>query len=202
MPYTKLEILTEIFDIEDIKSKMSRNIKVSPALLLEVLARDGYKLSRDLGVTDNSVSKLVKKLWPDKKRSTLKVCNYLFHKYGYKYCSSCSFIYSQEHFSSNKSRIDGLSAYCKQCQAVAELPFAAAKTAKYRASKIQRTPVWLSTDEVKQIDSFYKNCPEGYQVDHILPLQGELISGLHVLSNLQYLPIKENLSKNNKYTPT
>lgn len=68
--------------------------------------------------------------------------------------------------------------------------------AKRRASKIQRTPVWSETKEIKE---FYANCPEGYQVDHIIPLQGKLVSGLHVLGNLQYLTINENCSKGNQY---
>lgn len=70
-----------------------------------------------------------------------------------------------------------------------------AKTAKYRASKIQRTPLWSETEAIKQ---FYLNCPKGMVVDHIIPLQGTEVSGLHVLENLQYLTPKENASKGNK----
>jgi hypothetical protein len=71
-----------------------------------------------------------------------------------------------------------------------------AKNALARAEKIQRCPAWA---DKKAIEDFYKNCPEGYHVDHIIPLKGKNVSGLHVLENLQYLSAKENMSKSNKF---
>lgn len=59
-----------------------------------------------------------------------------------------------------------------------------------------RLPKWA---DVKAIREFYMNKPKGYEVDHIIPLSGKLVSGLHVLENLQYLTIAENRSKNNKF---
>ena len=49
------------------------------------------------------------------------------------------------------------------------------------------------------IRKFYKECPEGMVVDHIIPLQGKRVSGLHVIWNLQYLTPAQNMSKGNKY---
>ena len=51
----------------------------------------------------------------------------------------------------------------------------------------------------QEISQFYQNCPAGHHVDHIVPLTHPLVSGLHVLANLQYLPAKENCSKRNKF---
>ena len=53
--------------------------------------------------------------------------------------------------------------------------------------------------EIKEI---YKNCPEGYHVDHIHPLNNPDICGLHVPWNLQYLPAEQNVKKNNSFDGT
>ena len=70
------------------------------------------------------------------------------------------------------------------------------KNANERAARLQRLPAWANKTAIKE---FYLNCPEGFQVDHIIPLRGKTVSGLHILENLQYLPAKENLSKGNKF---
>jgi hypothetical protein len=48
------------------------------------------------------------------------------------------------------------------------------------------------------IFDFYSNCPDSVAVDHIIPLCGKLVSGLHVSWNLQYLTKSENSKKHNK----
>ena len=72
-----------------------------------------------------------------------------------------------------------------------------AKSNMEKAARLQRIPSWANLDAIKE---FYLNRPEGYHVDHIVPLRGKEVSGLHVLENLQYLLAKENLSKSNKHT--
>ena len=71
-----------------------------------------------------------------------------------------------------------------------------AHAAKTRAKRLKRTPKWADLEAIKK---FYNNCPKGYHVDHIIPLQGVNVSGFHVLNNLQYLTAAENWSKGNKY---
>ena len=55
-------------------------------------------------------------------------------------------------------------------------------------------------NDKKEIAEFYRNCPKGFHVDHIIPLNGKNVSGLHTIGNLQYLLATENLHKNNKFT--
>lgn len=81
-----------------------------------------------------------------------------------------------------------------------------ASYAKRRAAKLQRTPKWLSTQDLKVIKAFYsiaqmlsKVNNEEWHVDHKIPLQGVFVSGLHVPSNLQLLRGIENETKRNEY---
>jgi hypothetical protein len=76
--------------------------------------------------------------------------------------------------------------------------------AKRHAAKMRRTPAWLNAGHWLEIESVYKYCSVlrniglDYQVDHIVPLQGKSVSGLHAPWNLQVLTASENASKGNR----
>lgn len=74
-----------------------------------------------------------------------------------------------------------------------------AKTRKYQASKLSATPSWLSKEQIAQMVEIYVTCPKGYEVDHIVPLQGKNVKGLHVPWNLRHLSMRPNRQKSNKY---
>lgn len=82
----------------------------------------------------------------------------------------------------------------------------AAIAAKYRSAKFQATPKWLTENQNLTTKEIYIHAAElteesgiEHFVDHILPLQGENISGLHVFWNLQILTQSENNQKFNKF---
>lgn len=63
------------------------------------------------------------------------------------------------------------------------------------------TAATLKIKSSKPILDFYRKCPPGMHVDHVIPLKSDVVCGLHVLCNLQYLSPFDNVSKNNKFTP-
>jgi hypothetical protein len=70
----------------------------------------------------------------------------------------------------------------------------------------QRTPKWISKEERWLIKEIYelaalrtKMFGFAWHVDHIIPLQGDVVSGLHVPINLQVIPGVENIRKRNSF---
>ena len=77
---------------------------------------------------------------------------------------------------------------------------------KRHAAKLQRTPTWLTEFDLLKIKCLYqlaamrnRESDQKWHVDHIIPLQGEFVSGLHVPSNLRVIPAVENNRKYNRY---
>ena len=78
-------------------------------------------------------------------------------------------------------------------------------TRKRQALKLSATPTWLTEQHLNEILMFYELAKEisilteePYEVDHIIPLQGENACGLHVPWNLQILSRSENRKKSNR----
>lgn len=108
--------------------------------------------------------------------------------YKNKKCSSCSVSFKP------------LSSVAKRCADCAKIHKAKQKRESkciYKRRVRIATPLWEDKNAIKE---FYKNCPDGFHVDHIIPLRGKNVTGLHTLSNLQYLPKEENMRKSNIYS--
>lgn len=136
----------------------------------------------------------------------------------HKYCSGCTTIKHLLDFSKDKSNSSlGVSSICKVCRNATQkgqyqkyydshqksyaIHYAEIKARQqlYKGERSLRVPSWYDKQKTA-IETFYNKCPEGWHVDHIIPLKGNLVSGLHVLENLQYLSAEDNLQKGNKFT--
>lgn len=76
----------------------------------------------------------------------------------------------------------------------------AAAAARYRRTV---RPAWASAGAIRAVyDEARRLTREtgvAHHVDHIIPLRGEFVSGLHVAENLRAIPAAENLRKRNRY---
>lgn len=84
-------------------------------------------------------------------------------------------------------------------------PRKAALQAKRKSVILQRTPKWdadahLIVAKYQVAAMLSRETGEQHHVDHIIPLQGKYVSGLHVFSNLRVIPGSDNVKKSNKYT--
>jgi hypothetical protein len=74
-----------------------------------------------------------------------------------------------------------------------------AYVAAYRASKLRATPPWANLAAIEQI--YVTARLLGLEVDHIVPLRGKGVCGLHVEANLRMIPLPVNRTKSNKRWP-
>jgi len=83
------------------------------------------------------------------------------------------------------------------------LTSSSAWSARYRATKLNATPAWADLEKIQQIYTLCKQISEAtgvlHHVDHIVPLQGKQVCGLHVESNLRIISATENISKSNNF---
>lgn len=78
-------------------------------------------------------------------------------------------------------------AYCRYYEEV--------KESRRRKSR----PKWITK---KQMIEIYDQCPEGYQIDHIIPISNKNVCGLDVPWNIQFLTPEENNFKRNSFDGT
>ena len=79
-------------------------------------------------------------------------------------------------------------------------------SSQYRARKLNATPPWITAEDLQRIAEIYEQAKTiteqtgiEHHVDHIIPLKGKSISGLHIPENLQILTKEDNLKKSNQW---
>ena len=156
------------------------------------------------GVAKETITRFYRVAFPD--RDPIKdksVVIWLLAKWDLKFCTECNEVLPYEEYSKNTTSNNGLQTYCKSCtigfrrEAYLKNSGTEIYNNSLRKADIQKRA--YSWGDKKAIIEFYNNTPEGCHVDHIIPIHGRLVSGLHVIHNLQYLTKEENLSKNNRF---
>lgn len=152
------------------------------------------RVALNLGIGEQTVNRILKEHFRPifgKLNGGNQTWSYILLKsIEYKRCRTCNKIKAYSKFGYDKHCSDGRHKKCKYCRSFDN-------SSLYERRKL-RIPAWHSLEK-NAIAEFYDNCPDGCHVDHIIPLQGEFVSGLHTLANLQYLPAAENLKKGNTF---
>lgn len=226
---TNKEIITEIIEDLDLVWPVSKAAKVTKEKLIECWSeyRKGPdSVFYNIASLSRAYTKIFKNIRKENIPEPWKA--YILRKSSYKYCIGCKKLIKLSNFNINSNVSSNKTILCKICNndkcsiyhennkeeihsrhkkyAIDKKELFSSKSAKYRAAKLQRTPKWLTDEDdwmFKEIYSLAKLREEltgaKWHVDHIIPLQGELVCGLHVPINLQVITATENLNKSNKY---
>jgi hypothetical protein len=180
-------------------------------------------------IPPESIAKKYKRMFNEPSKPISVSYNIWFlHCFGYKRCCECLSIKLLDSFYYSSNRWDFKNKTCSNCDKnnisayrSANLEKIAlrrkqynsenqdkrnANRAKYRATKLQATPTWLNKQQLEKLLFFYSEAKRleretgiKYHVDHIVPLQGSNVCGLHVPWNLQVIPAEDNIRKHNKW---
>lgn len=216
-----LDTLIELHSLNSIKlSKYSFTINELILALLELDSMHSVALALDIEEDrlESIVRRKLKPCFPNKDRNE-RWASHLLSTLDLRKCPKCNYIKHISGYYPDPTRYNGVTVYCCECEKIKNAQYRITnaeniveyrkkhyidnrayyihKNALRRAVLLKATPPWADLSKIKEI---YRNCPEGWHVDHVIPLQGDLVCGLHVETNLKPVPAKENLAKGNKYT--
>jgi len=117
-----------------------------------------------------------------------------------KECRKCKEVLPAANYVSNSTSKDGLGSRCKVCEGIRS----ADKQVRRDRIKTDHNK-FLNTEHQRQLYEIYKEAKylrkqgKDVHVDHIVPLNGKTVSGLHVPWNLQIISAEENMAKSNSH---
>lgn len=190
-------------------------------LIDRLLVDKGLKAGKDTfsEIGAQTFNRMMRKIFPEV-RLNGGMETWFYHLLGiieHKYCGSCDKIKPYSDFHKDITNISGITSACADCRNASQQggyrkhydshqKSYAKNAGKIKARHIEqvlnrskRIVPWTEKDKIEE---FYTKCPKGYHVDHEWPLQSAELSGLHVIANLQYLPVQDNLAKGNKLDTT
>lgn len=164
---------------------------------LDIISRKTYNLAKDLNLNTNKVSNLLTALLPNRPKTTSRIHRYLLELNDIRFCTKCGLkLDKHKDFYKNNN-------WCKTCQNSYFKNYYINNKESWQVYNagsavrlVKAIPKWA---DLLKIEEIYKNKPEGYHVDHIIPLKGKEVCGLHVENNLQYLTPFDNISKSNTF---
>lgn len=218
---TLTEYLLVIFGKEytDLLSK-SKRISVGTLFKLLLQYTTIEEVSQQLGVTRAIVEHLLSRKLRGLcgKHTVGSWSSFLLNELDMGFCVECASVIPKPNLSKDSGTLLGHKNLCEPCKSfynktlyannldrykeynktyyAKDPAYHIARAAEYRASITRQCPAWADKSRIREI---YRGCPPGHHVDHIVPLHGKLVSGLHVEHNLQYLPASENISKGNSF---
>ena len=124
------------------------------------------------------------------------VCGDIYKYYANRHCVTCNLQFVKNYRAAHREELN------KKANLARNKRGRRNEVRTRQAKKLNATPSWANK---KVIEYYYFKAKqyelltrEKYHVDHIIPLQGKDVCGLHVENNLQVLPAIENIKKGNK----
>ena len=205
-------------DIEEYKCKLYENLKPKPGQTMAEAKHEAWTNSdynKELNKKQREEAELKRKNRTERQCATCKEIKPIkefsirtrTRTDGSKYITtpaSCKVCRNEKAFKYRKENQEVIRAYRKSPKRKAD------NKMRQKIKEIRKShpavPNWLTLEQKKEIRKLHLKQKQirdtqnkEYHIDHIVPLNGETVCGLHVPWNLQLIPEKENLSKSNNW---